>query len=93
MAITKETQIGKIEVVGKYKSVQVRTDTVVIEDDVELTRKYHRHALSCGTLDASDNLVDTVITGEHAEVQAICNAVWTTTVKNAYKAHLISTKE
>jgi hypothetical protein len=93
MAITKETQIGKIEVVGKYKSVQVRTDTVVIEDDVELTRKYHRHALSCGTLDASDNLVDTVITGEHAEVQAICSAVWTTTVKNAYKAHLISTKE
>tara|TARA_B110001454_G_C12603062_1_gene385356 strand:+ start:515 stop:796 length:282 start_codon:yes stop_codon:yes gene_type:complete len=93
MAITKETQIGKIEVVGKYKSVQVRTDTVVIEDDVELTRKYHRHALSCGTLDASDNLVDTVITGEHAEVQAICSAVWTTTVKNAYKAHLISIKE
>ena len=93
MAITKETQIGKIEVVGKYKSVQVRTDTVVIEDDVELTRKYHRHVLNCGTLDASDNLVDTVITGEHAEVQAICNAVWTTTVKNAFKAHLISTKE
>ena len=93
MAITKETQIGKIEVVGKYKAVQVRTDTVVIEDDVELTRKYHRHALTCGTLDASDNLVDTVITGEHAEVQAICSAVWTTTVKNAYKAHLISTKE
>ena len=93
MAITKETQIGKIEVVGKYKSVQVRTDIVVIEDDVELTRKYHRHVLNCGTLDASDNLVDTVITGEHAEVQAICNAVWTTTVKNAFKAHLISTKE
>jgi hypothetical protein len=93
MAITKETQIGKIEVVGKYKSVQVRTDTVVIEDDVELTRKYHRHALSCGTLDASDNLVDTVITGEHAEVQAICNAVWTTAVKNAFKALLISQKE
>ena len=86
MAITKETQIGKIEVVGKYKSVQVRTDTVVIEDDVELTRKYHRHALSCGTLDASDNLVDTVITGEHAEVQAICNAAWTDDVKTAYKA-------
>ena len=93
MAITKETQIGKIEVVGKYKAVQVRTDTVVIEDDVELTRKYHRHVLDCGTLDASDNLVDTVITGEHAEVQAICSAVWTTTVKNAYKALLISQKE
>jgi len=90
MAITKETQIGKIEVVGKYKSVQVRTDTVVMEDGEELSRKYHRHALNCGTLDDSDNLVDTVITGEHAEVQAVCNAVWTDDVKNAYKAYLIS---
>ena len=75
MAITKETQIGKIEVVGKHKFVQVRTDTVVIEDGEELSRKYHRHALSCGTLDDSDNLVDTDISGEHAEVQAICNGV------------------
>ena len=90
MAITKETQIGKIEVVGKHKFVQVRTDTVVIEDGVELTRKYHRHALNCGTLDANNNLVDTDISGENAEVQAVCNAVWTQTIKDAYKAHLIS---
>ena len=90
MAITKETQIGKIEVVGKYKSVQVRTDTVVIEDDVELTRKYHRHALNPGTLDGSNNLVDTVISGENAEVQAVCNAVWTDAVKLAWKNQLIS---
>ena len=74
MAITKETQIGKIEVVGKYKSVQVRTDTVVIEDGTELSRKYHRHAL----------YPDAVITGEHTEVQAVCNAVWTQAVKDAY---------
>ena len=75
MAITKETQIGKIEVVGKYKSVQVRTDTVVIEDGEELSRKYHRHALS----------PDAVITDEHTEVQAVCNAVWTHDVKDAYE--------
>jgi len=75
MAITKETQIGKIEVVGKYKSVQVRTDTVVIEDGEELSRKYHRHALS----------PDAVITDEHLEVQAVCNAVWTDEVKAAYE--------
>ena len=75
MAITKETQIGKIEVVGKYKSVQVRTDTVVMEDNEELSRKYHRHAL----------MPDAVITGEHAEVQAVCNAVWTDEVKSAYE--------
>jgi len=92
MAITKETQIGKIEVVGKHKFVQVRTDTVVIEDGEELSRKYHRHTLSCGTLDDSDNLVDTDISGEHAEVQAICNAVWTDAVKLAYKNHLIAIK-
>jgi len=75
MAITKETQIGKIEVVGKYKSVQVRTDTVVMEDGTELSRKYHRHAL----------MPDAVITDEHLEVQAVCNAVWTDAVKSAYE--------
>ena len=74
MAITKETQIGKIEVVGKYKSVQVRTDTVVIEDGEELSRKYHRHSLA----------PDTDISNEHSEVQAVCNAVWTQDVKDAY---------
>ena len=74
MAITKETQIGKIEVVGKYKSVQVRTDTVIIEDSEELSRKYHRHALN----------PDADISNEHAEVQAVCNAVWTQEVKDAY---------
>jgi hypothetical protein len=92
MAITKETQIGKIEVVGKYKAVQVRTDTVVIEDDVELSRKYHRHVLKSGELDDSDSLVDTDISGENSEVQAVCNAVWTDAVKLAYKNHLIATK-
>ena len=76
MAITKETQIGKIEVVGQYKSVQVRTDTVVMEDGEELSRKYHRHAL----------MPDAIITDEHAEVQAVCNAVWTQDVKDAFEA-------
>ena len=75
MAITKETQIGKIEVVGKYKSVQVRTDIVVMEDGTELSRKYHRHALT----------PDAVITDEHSEVQAVCNAVWTDQVKADYE--------
>ncbi len=74
MAITKETQIGKIEVVGKYKSVQVRTDIVVMEDGNELSRKYHRHALN----------PDADISNEHSEVQAVCNAVWTDEVKDAW---------
>ena len=93
MALTKETQIGKIEVVGKYKSVQVRTDTVVMEDGEELSRKYHRHVLMPGTLDDSDNLVATNISGETAEVQAVCNGVWTDEVKLAWKNHLISNKD
>jgi hypothetical protein len=76
MAITKETQIGKIEVVGKYKSVQVRTDIVVMEDGEELSRKYHRHTL----------MPDADITNEHADVQAVCNAVWTQAVRDAYEA-------
>jgi len=75
MAITKETQIGKIEVVGQYKSVQVRTDIVVMEDGEELSRKYHRHAL----------MPDADISAEHAEVKAICNAVWTDQVKADYE--------
>ena len=74
MAITKETQIGKIEVVGKYKSVQVRTDTVIVEDGIELSRKYDRHSL----------MPDADISNEHSEVQAVCNAVWTQDVKDAY---------
>ena len=45
MAITKEIQIGKIEVVAPHKSVEVRTDTVVMEDGTELSRSYHRHVL------------------------------------------------
>ena len=76
MALTKETQIGKIEVVGQYKSVQVRTDTVVMEDGTELSRKYHRHAL----------MPDADISAEHAEVKAICNVVWTQAIKDAYEA-------
>jgi hypothetical protein len=75
MAITKETQIGKIEVVGKYKSVQVRTDTVIVEDGIELSRKYDRHSL----------MPDADISNEHSEVQAVCNAVWTDQVKADYE--------
>ncbi len=81
MAITKETQIGKIEVVGKYKSVQVRTDTVILEDGVELSRNFHRHVVN----------PDADISSENAEVQAVCNAVWTQDVKDAYQAKIDAT--
>ena len=92
MAITKTTEIGQVEVTSIFKQVQVRTDTIIKEDGNELSRSYHRHVLQCGSLDGSDNLVDTVISGEDAEVQAIANAVWTDAIKNAWKAKLIADK-
>ena len=91
MAITKTTENDKIEVVNKW-NIQVRTATVIKEDGTELTRSFHRKVLVPGTLDASDNLVDTNISGEDADVQAICNAAWTTQVKADFKAFLIANK-
>ena len=92
MAITKETEIAKIEVVGEYKAVQVRTDTVIKEDDAEISRSTHRHVLNPGTLNDSDALVATDISGEDATVQAVANAVWTDAVKTAWKEKLIADK-
>ena len=92
MALAESIEYDKIEVVGIYKAVQVRKATVIKKDDVELTRAFERYVLHPGTLDASDNLVDTDLSGEPAEVSAICTAAWTTTIKNAYKAKLIADK-
>ena len=77
MAITKETQIAKIEVVGEYKAVQIATDTVIKEDGTELSRSRHRHV----------KYPHETITGEDAEVQAVCNAVWTDSVKSAWNTY------
>ena len=92
MALTESIEYDKIEIVTSYKHVQVRKATVIKKDDKELTRSYERYILSAGTLDASDNLVDTDISGEPAEIQSVCNAVWTTDVKAALKAKLIADK-
>ena len=91
MALTKTTENDKIEVVSRW-NVQVRTATVIKEDGTELNRSFHRKVLTPGTLDASDNLVDTDISGEDADVQAIANAAWTTQVKADFKAFLIANK-
>ena len=92
MALSESTEYDKIEVVGQYKVVQVRKATVVKKDGVELAKSYFRYILNPGILDSSDNLVDTDLSGQPAEVTAICNAVWTTDVKNALKAQLIADK-
>jgi hypothetical protein len=91
MALTETQENDKIEVVNKW-NIQVRNATIIKKDGVELTRTFHRKVLTPGTLDASDNLVDTDISGEDADVQAIANAAWTTQVKADYKAFLISNK-
>ena len=91
MALTETQENDKIEVVNKW-NIQVRNATIIKKDGVELTRSFHRKVLTPGTLDASDNLVDTNISGEDADVQAICNAAWTTQVKADYKALLIAQK-
>jgi hypothetical protein len=92
MALSESIEYDKIEVVGEYANVQVREATVISKDGKELTRSYRRYVLNPGTLDASDNLVDTDLSNEPAKVQAICNAVWTDSVKNSYKAFLIANK-
>ena len=75
MSLEKIIKIDQIEIVGDYKAIQVRTATVVTDDGVELSRSFHRHVLQ----------PDAVISGEDAEVQAICNAVWTDEIKAAYE--------
>ena len=92
MALTESTEYDKIEIVTPYKHVQVRKATVIKKDGVEIASNFERYCLQCGNLDSSDNLVETDISGEPAEVSAICNAVWTTDVKAAWKAHLIANK-
>ena len=92
MALAESIEYDKIEVVGLYKAVQVRKATVIKKDGVELTRSFERYVLHPGTLDASDNLVDTDLSGQPAEVSAIATAAWTTDVKAAWKAKLIADK-
>ena len=99
MALTETIEYDKIEVVGQYKHVQVRKATVIKKDGVELTRSFERFVLNPGTLDESDNLVDNPLSKEPDdttdiadEVKAVCNAVWTTSIKDAWKAKLIADK-
>ena len=91
MALTSSLENDKIEVVNKWH-VGVRTAKIIKDDGVEVARSYSRKLFNPGGLDDSDNLVETDISGEDADVQAICNAAWTTQVKTDYKAFLIAAK-
>ena len=78
MALAETIEYDKIEVVGQFKNVQVRKATVIKKDGVELTRSFERYVLQ----------PDSDISGEPTEVQAVCNAVWTDTIKAAWTEHL-----
>ena len=92
MALTKSVADDKIEIVSSFKHLQIRTATSIKEDGKVLSSSFHRRSLQCGSLDASDNLVDTDISGESAEVRSIAGTVWTQAVKDAWKAELIARK-
>jgi hypothetical protein len=81
MALTEETVQDKIEIVGDFKHVQVRTATVIKRDGVEISRSFSRHVVA-------PDISSTDLANESTEVQAICNAVHTQAVKDAYAAHL-----
>ena len=80
MALTEETVEDKIEAVGEFKYVQVRTATIIKRDGIEISRTFHRHVIA----------PDADISGESAEVQAVCAAVHTQAIKDAYAAHLVA---
>jgi hypothetical protein len=84
MALTEETLEDKIEVINGT-SVQIRTATIIKRDGVEISRSFHRHVLQPSTK-SGGSWGDTDISGESAEVQGICNAVWSDSVKTAYQA-------
>jgi len=81
MALTEETVQDKIEVVGDFKHIQVRTAVVIKRDGVEISRSFSRHVVA-------PDISSTDLANESTEVQAICNAVHTQAVKDAYAAHL-----
>ena len=91
MALTERFENDKIEVVGQYKSIQVRRATVIERDGVEISRSFHRHVLQPGTVaEGTSTLTDTDISGEDADVQAICTAAWTDAVKEAWSVKLVN---
>ena len=78
MAITKETVVDKIEVVGEFKHLQVRRAIIIKEDDNEISRSAHRVAYT----------PDQDVSAEDEEVKAVANTVWTDAVKTAWDEHL-----
>ena len=80
MALSETTEYDKIEIVGEYKAEQVRKATVIKKDGNEISRSFYRYVLT----------PDSDITGQPNEIAAVCNAVWTQEVKDAWTAYQAS---
>tara|TARA_B100002019_G_C21113911_1_gene519813 strand:+ start:559 stop:855 length:297 start_codon:yes stop_codon:yes gene_type:complete len=90
MALTERTENDKIEIVGPYRKLQVRTATIIERDGVEVTRTFHRRIINPGSVGiGSTILVDTDLSSETSEIQGICNVIWTDAVKDSWRLRVI----
>ena len=96
---TGKTEYDKIEIIGDFKAVHVRKVNLVLKDDVAISSTFERYVLNAGTIDSSDNFVDNPLTKEPdgvtdipADKKSVCSIMWTTAVKDSYKAFLIANK-
>lgn len=90
MALTERTENDKIEIVGPYRKLQVRTATIIERDGVEVTRTFHRRIINPGSVGiGSTTLVDTDLSSETSEIQGICNVIWTDAVKDSWRLRVI----
>ena len=87
--LTETKEYDAIEIVTNHKIVQVREATVIKKDGVEISRTFNRYTLECGSINTDKVWTDTDISAETDEIKAVCTAVWTDAVKDAYKAELI----
>ena len=92
MAITKTAAIDKIVIRSPYNFIELRTQTVIVDDDIILARNYIHETLKAGKLDTSDNFIETDISGYSTEVQGVAAAVWTDAIKTSFKEFLLADK-
>lgn len=92
MAITKTSAIDKITIRSPYNFIELRTQTVIVENDIILARNYIHETLKAGKLDTSDNFIETDISGYSTEVQGVAAAVWTDAIKTSFKEFLLADK-
>ena len=92
MALSKASSIDKIIIRSPYNNIELRTATVIVEDDTPISLNYDHKTVELGKLNSSDELIDTDMSGYSTEIQGVASAVWTEDVKTKYKEYLIANK-